>query len=131
MKTLIFTYLLVILSINAKSQSFDCSKIHVGKFELDSEETGITSILRTDKQQYETNKKYDVKVQYDIVWVDNCTYQLKNRKLISGKLSEGDPTDIILVKVLKIENNIMFVQCSSNYSDFISESQIKILNNEG
>jgi len=131
MKTLIFTYLLVILSINAKSQSFDCGKIHVGKFELDSEETGITSILRTDKQQYETNKKYDVKVQYDIVWVDNCTYQLKNRKLISGKLSEGDPTDIILVKVLKIENNIMFVQCSSNYSDFISESEIKILNNEG
>lgn len=128
MRILLLSFSLLIFTYCTKSQSPDCSKIHVGKFELNTEASGITSIVRTGKQQIETNKKYNITEQYDVAWIDDCTYQLKNRKVISGKPTyDIKPTDIITVKVMKIENDIMFFQCSYSFSDYVFEGEMRIL----
>lgn len=128
MRILLCSFLLLIFINCTKAQSPDCSKIHVGKFEMDSDTYGITSIVRTGKQQIETNKKYGIKVQYDVHWIDDCTYQLKNRTIISGKSApDAQPTDVVTVKIITIENDMMHVQCSSNFSDQVLGYEMKIL----
>jgi len=122
-------YLLLLIILNSCSSiSQNCNEIHVGNFELNSTVSGKTKIHRTEKLQIETNEFMKVKSQYDINWVDDCTYQLKNRKLLSGNEEyNGEPNDIFTVKILKIEGSKIFVRTSANFTDSVFESQIDIV----
>lgn len=128
MKKNILLFLLLVFSFNANSQKLNCNRVHIGKFELDSETFGKTEILRTKNLQIETNKFLDVKVQYDILWINDCVYELRNRKLLSGTSKyDGEPGDIIKVEILKIEKNKIFVRTSANFSEKTFETVINIV----
>ena len=107
--------------------SFDsragCEPAHIGTFEHVSEATGKTMIYRTATSQKEVNDTLKYEATFDIKWVDSCTYELSNKKMIKGdsRLS-GLPSDILRVQILKMEGNVIYVRVSSNFSDRIMET---------
>ena len=119
----LFSFFSFFLVINA--QNFKCKSVHIGKFQIDNGEYGITVIERNSKMQTETNTKMGYKARYDVTWIDDCHYELKNRKVIQGKILEGStPDDVLRAEILKVINNKVFLKLSSNFSDEIMECEM-------
>lgn len=121
------TFLLFIaFTLQTHAQSSKCEAAHVGIFELDSgEDFGITRIERNDKTQTETNEKMGFKALYDVVWIDDCHYELKNKKIIKGESKYGtQPDDVLKVEILKIEGAKIFLRLSSNFTSFVTDCEM-------
>lgn len=122
-KTLIVIAFVFSFTINA--QTSKCNAAHIGTFELDSKEYGVTKIERTENSQIETNEFMGFQAQYDIVWIDDCHYELQHKKVLKGEIRpESKPTDIMKAEILKIEGKIIFLRLSSNFSDFVVDCEI-------
>jgi hypothetical protein len=97
----------------------------VGTFELDAGEYGIITIIRTENSQIETNDFMNFHATYDVFWIDECHYELRNKKVIKGESKYGNnPSDIIKAEVLKITGSKILLKLSSNYTDFVTECEI-------
>ena len=107
------------------SQASNCEQMHVGKFELKSKVSGTTTIIRTATTQTEINKLMDVKSIYDIVWIDKCTYELRNRRLLKGDTKyNGEPNDVFKIHILKVEGIKAWLKTTANFTDFVTESVV-------
>ncbi|HCN48509.1 MAG TPA: hypothetical protein DIT10_05360 [Chryseobacterium sp.] len=116
---------LLFLSLTLNAQTSPCKAAHIGKFQVDSGESGITVIERNKKTQTEINEKMGYKARYDIVWIDDCHYELRNRTVIKGKSWEGSsPTDILKAEILKVVNGKVFLRLGSNFSDEVMECEM-------
>lgn len=125
MRLFYFTTLLTLLSSISFAQSLDCKKMQVGKFELVSKTSGTTIIERTKNTQTETNETMQIKTSYDLVWTSECSYELRNRKVIEGSSKfVMKPTDVIRVEIIKIEDAKLTVKITSNFSDKVAEAEI-------
>ncbi|MCW1147569.1 hypothetical protein [Flavobacterium lacisediminis] len=125
MRPFYFTTLLTLLSSFSFAQSLDCKKMQVGKFELVSKTSGTTIIERTKNTQTETNETMQIKTSYDLVWTSECSYELRNRKVIEGSSKfVMKPTDVIRVEIIKIEDAKLTVKITSNFSDKVAEAEI-------
>lgn len=121
------TFLIYIaFTLNTNAQASKCDTGHVGIFELDSgEEYGITRIERDNNTQTETNDHMGFKAQYDVVWINDCNYELKNKKIIKGVSTYGtQPTDVLKVEILKIEGSKIFMRLSSNFTTFVTDCEM-------
>ncbi|PKB17234.1 hypothetical protein [Flavobacterium sp. 5] len=120
-----FTIIAFILSLNINAQISKCNAGHIGTFELDSEDYGILKIERTENSQIETNESMGFQASYDVVWIDDCHYELRNKKVIKGETRpDSKTTDIMKAEILKIEGSKVFLRLSSNFSDFITDCEI-------
>lgn len=98
--------------------------MQVGKFELVSK-TGTTIIERTENSQTETNETMKLKTSYDLVWINECSYELRNRKVVEGTSNfVMKPTDVISVEIIKIEGTKLTVKIASNFSHKVAEAEI-------
>ncbi|RLJ32655.1 hypothetical protein CLU97_2116 [Chryseobacterium sp. 7] len=123
MNKLFFPFLFISLIINA--QNFKCKSAHIGKFQIDNGEYGITIIERNSKFQIETNEKMGYKARYDITWINDCEYQLKKRKVIKGKSLEGStPYDTLMAEILNVVNEKVLLRLRSNFSDEVMECEM-------
>lgn len=121
----IFILLLTFLSSISFAQSLDCKKMQVGKFELVSKTSGTTIIERTKNKQTETNETMNLKTSYDLVWINECSYELRNRKVIEGTSKfVMKPTDVIHIEIIKIKDTKLTVKISSNFNDKVVEAEI-------
>lgn len=119
--TLILT-LSILISNSVFAQTINCSAAKVGKFELISPTSGKTIIIRTKLNQTELNDSLKYETTFDLKWVDSCSYELRNKKLIKGDIRlAGQPTDILKVEILKIEGDKVYIKSSSNFSDRVVE----------
>ena len=122
------TSLLIILLLSANSllfgQAQNCKPLHKGKFRLVSGDT--TMIERTKKLQIEESA--DVKMIFDLTWVDDCTYELRARQLLKGDPKYAPKEgQVIRVRIKEIKTNSYICESTSNYSDLVLESEIEIL----
>ncbi len=125
MKSFFFLAILTFLSSISFAQSLDCKKMQVGKFELTSKTSGTTIIERTKNTQTETNETMNLKTSYDLVWINECRYELRNRKVLEGTSKfVMQPTDVITVEIIKIEDTKLLVKVTSNFSDKVAEVEI-------
>lgn len=124
------TILLLFISLNFLGQgSLDCSSVKTGKFILYDDTVGPTVIKRSKKYQVEKNKTLGVKVKYVIVWLSECTYELREIKSYKGPPEyRGSDTDVLTTEILWIKEGKMKVGTSSNFSDMELEVEIEILN---
>lgn len=121
-------FYVLFFSITISCQNLNCKDVHIGKFEINSKLSGKTEILRTKECQIETNDFMNVKIEYDIVWIDECNYELRNRQLLSGTSKyNGLPTDVIKVQILDIRGNKIFIKTGANFSDQFFEGVIDIV----
>jgi hypothetical protein len=122
-KLAILTFLLSILIYDgALGQTNECKSAKTGKYELVTPTSGRTIITRTKTTQTEQNDSLKYEATFDLTWTDSCTYELRNKKLIKGDIRlAGQPTDILKVEILKVDNNKIYIRSSSNYSDRVVE----------
>ena len=128
-KTMIkkITFILYIaFTLNTNAQISKCDAAHVGIFELDSgSEYGITRIERDNKTQTETNDQMGFKATYEVVWIDPCNYELRNKKIIKGVSTYGtQPNNVLKVEILNIEGSKIFMRLSSNFTTFVTDCEM-------
>jgi len=100
------------------AQTPNCSTAKIGRYELDSPKSGKTIIIRTKLTQTEINDALNYEATYQVIWLDSCKYQLKNKRLIKGDpILAGQPSDIYIVEILKIEGSKIQIKTSSNFSN--------------
>lgn len=111
----------------ACSQTMRCKELHTGKFKLNSKETGVTLIIRTHTQQLEENEKLGVKMIFDVVWVNACTYELHPKKVLQGDPSYmGKPGDYMTVVIKEIKEHSYISETTSNFYTGSIVSEIEI-----
>lgn len=122
---LIFTLLLSAIGF---SQDPNCKSVRTGKFKIVTKETGVTLIERSADKQTEEDPETGDKTVSDIIWIDDCTYQLRNMKFIKGKPYDSDmPGEIFTCKIIKIKSESYIVQTTSNFSDMMLEREVLIV----
>lgn len=127
MKKIFFLLLICLTSNYVNSQNLSCKAFHTGKFEMDSE-YGKILITRTETSQVEFCKEMNYKASFDIVWKDDCTYELSNEKIQTGDKIDVDNNIKVKSTIYKIEGDVFFLKVSSNLSEMVLECKIKKLN---
>lgn len=124
-KKIIFL-LFITFTLHTNAQTSTCYAAHVGTFELDSgSEYGITRIERDNRTQTETNDHMGFKAMYDVVWIDDCHYELRNKKIIKGVSTYGtQPNDVLKVEILNVKGSKIFLKLSSNFTTFVTDCEM-------
>lgn len=125
-RLVILTLAIKIFSLSANGQKPTCKSLHTGSFKIVSKEVGTTFIKRTAKLQTEKNDELGYEVIFDIVWLNECTYELRPKKLIKGDPSiMGDGTHVVKTRIKEISNNSYIAETSASFGtgtfDFVVE----------
>lgn len=92
------------VSLVSNAQELECAKFKTGKFIIHDVDLGDMHLNRTEKTQTETGvnpltrKKY--KAVFSIVWIDECTYDLRLIKEKNSNMPADTPT--LRIKILEI-----------------------------
>ena len=63
-----------------------------------------------------------------MVWVDECTYELRNKEFIKGpEYLKGPEGGVLRVEILEVKERSMLVSTTSNFSDLKVEVEIEIV----
>ena len=127
-KLTLLTILLQIFTLTVLGQKPACKSLHTGSFKIFTEESGNTLINRTEKLQTEKNDNLGYEIIFDIVWINECTYELRPKKLIKGDPAiMGDGTHVITTRIKNISNKSYLAETSANFSDAIFDFEVEIM----
>jgi len=101
-----------------------CEDFRNGKFRLTSE-VGTTIIERKDYSQVET--KDGINYYSDVEWINDCTYLLKNHRNHNKEMDEEEIGNIYKVEILQIFKDSIKIKTTANYTDFVVEGTLDIL----
>lgn len=128
MKVVIFLLFSIGASLPLFAQKPTCQSLHEGAFKITTEETGTTLIKRTKTYQVEENARFGYKIIFDIKWLDECTYELKPRQLITGDPAiMGNGKNVLTTRIKKINKTTYVAETSANFSDQIMSFEVEIL----
>ena len=112
----LFLVFFLVFSSAAFGQKPSCKSLHIGDFKIVSKEGGTTLIKRTEEEQWEKNESYGYEVIFSIKWIDDCTYELRPRKLIKGDPSiMGDGTNFVKTRIKDISDNTYVAETSASF----------------
>ncbi|MTI21249.1 hypothetical protein E1176_09475 [Fulvivirga sp. RKSG066] len=128
---LLSTIIIITLSLATLSCRYaknKCEDVKTGKFKLTTVETGTSYITRSKTHQTEVNEQFNYEAKFDIVWLDGCTYELRNKQFISGpEIFRGVKGDVVTIEILDVNDNTYSVRTYIKSSDFVVEREIEIL----
>ena len=101
----------------AQAQSPSCLHFHYGTFLLPADHAGEEmKVVRRGNTQKEIGKNGH-RSQYRVRWVDECTYELYDRRVTRGEDTfQGSPTDKLTVQILETWENGYRFRATSNFS---------------
>jgi hypothetical protein len=123
MKLLLCFLIFLNISLNLNAQT--CTSLHEGKFKLSEKELGITFITRDEKYQTEVNPIFNI--VFSIVWLDECTYELRPVKVIKGDASILEKDMVVTVEIIDIKKHGYKAICTNNFSKEKSTCIIEML----
>jgi hypothetical protein len=127
-KLAFLTFFIFVTTLTAIAQKTTCKSLHTGSFKVFTKESGNTFIERTEKYQLEKNDKLGYEIIFDITWTDECTYELRPKKLIKGDPAIlGDGTNVLKTKIKKISDNSYIAETSANFNDGIVDFTVEII----
>lgn len=122
------TLFALIITLTAFGQKPSCKSLHTGSFKIFAKESGTTFIKRTGKIQIEKNDDLGYEIIFDITWTDECTYELRPKKLIKGDPSIlGDGKNVLKTRIKKISGNSYMAETSANFSDLVIDFEVEII----
>ena len=100
----------------AFAQKVDCKSVKNGNFKTISE-GGTTKIIRKGSVHTEINEAANFNAEFKVVWLNDCSYTLQPRKIISkGKLEDINKDDILTVKITAVTDAYYsFIATHSRY----------------
>jgi hypothetical protein len=111
------------LSLNTNAQT--CASFHEGKFKISEKELGITIITRDEKYQTEVNSSFNI--VFSIIWVDECTYELRPVKVIKGDASILEKEMVVTVEIIDVKKHGYKAICTTNFSEEKSTCIVELL----
>jgi len=129
MKKLLFSVITIILTLSAiAGEPKTCADIHTGVFKIVGNNSDITIIKRTKRHQFEIKKSMKYKAKFDVVWTDECTYKLRNKKLIRGpKEYKGVKGSVLIVHIDRIEGDTVYVSATATNIGLVVEIEMIII----
>ena len=121
----LLTSLFSFLSVQAQK----CDDIKEGTFKIEADDVNPNeSILtRTSKHQLEEVKSIGLKLQFDLKWTSDCSYELSNPKVLKGELPNVTDSQVLYVKILKVTSTYYTAEITSNFAEFKMVKDIKIV----
>ncbi len=111
---------LIFISFTLKKE---CKDFQEGTFELDSADGSSHIITRKDNKQIENSSKTGTISEFEIKWLDDCSYILFNRKITKGTdLYPESNSDTLINEVIEINGDFYKVKSTMKGYDFESES---------
>lgn len=124
MKNLILLILFLSSTI-AFGQTRECKKFKNGKFVIPQEEMGNTIIERKGSKQIEYAVNLGLKVEFKVVWIDDCTYTLAYKKVLENPNDLDFPKDVIIsVNIIETKDNSYIQKSHSSTSTVVYESEV-------
>ena len=101
-------------SISAFSYAQNCKNYKNGKFKLQDDELGVTYIIeRKGNLQTERKLGEDFVLDFEVIWIDDCSYILKSSKKRAAFLkSDAD----LIVKIKNINGD--FLELEMHIKDY-------------
>lgn len=123
---LVFLFQLLLQSPAAAQN--DCKSLRKGSFRIYTKETGTTLVSRSANLQVEKNESMGVELVFDVKWIDECTYELRPKKLIKGDPSiMGDGKVVLTNRIINITPDFYEVESTFNFSDVKQKFKVEIL----
>ena len=127
-RLIILTLSIQICALTASAQKPTCKSLHTGSFKIFTKESGTTYIKRSEKIQTEKNDDLGYEIIFDIVWIDECTYELRPKKLIKGDpWVMGDGTHVLKVRIKEISNYTYIAHTTASFNPGSFEFVVDIL----
>lgn len=126
MKIIIISILTIFLAVGKKAAQDSCSRIRYGTFEIRNEDGSTYTIIRSGNKQTEEVGKSGLVSQFEVRWVDDCTYILFNRKILQGEdpLS-GISFDTLYNEIIEVNGDTHTVSSYVPGINFRIESTLK------
>ena len=90
-----FIIIALVFSLGTLAQE-DCAKIKNGTFKSVEEGRGDLIIIRKGKVQTEEHAATGLKLTMEVVWTSDCTYELRNVRVVKGEFSNPFPAGAVL-----------------------------------
>ena len=117
-----------LFSLAIFAQKQDCKAVHTGSYKVVAKESGTTFIKRTPTQQTEINEGFGIEIIFDIKWIDECTYELRPKKIVKGDPSLlGDGTNFVRVKIKDITVKTYIAETTASFTKETMEFLVEIL----
>lgn len=125
----VFTAILIqLFSLGIFAQKQDCKSLHTGNYKVVAKESGTTFIKRTPTQQTEINESFGIEIIFDIKWINECTYELRPKKVVKGNPSLlGDGTNFVRVKIKDITVKTYIAETTASFAKEPMEFLVEIL----
>lgn len=102
------------LGFSSFSYSQNCKNYKNGKFKLQDDELGVTYIIeRKGNLQTERKLGEDTVLDFEVIWIDDCTYTLKSSEKTAAFLKSN--VDLI-VKIKDISGD--FLELEMHMKDY-------------
>ena len=106
----------------------DCKSVQTGTFKVVTKESGTTYVKRTPTEQTEKNDELGYEAVFDIKWINECTYELRPRKVIKGDPSiMGDGTNFVRVKIKDITAKTYIAETTASFTPATMEFLVEIV----
>lgn len=122
---LLFSLALLSFSTLTFGQEMSCKQFKNGKFVIPNAEYGNSYLERKGNIQTETGEKSGFKATFKVKWIDECTYTLQLKKIISNPSElEVLKETIITVQIIEVKKNSYIQRSTSNTFDTVFEGEI-------
>ena len=103
-----------------------CSDFKVGTFDLPSDDGSTHRIIRTEIKQTEFVGKNGLETEFDIKWLNECTYIIFNRRVLKG-IDENPEfnRDTLVCEIKNIKGNVFTVTASFKRFDLKLDAEMK------
>ena len=106
MKTIITSLLITLLPLFGFGQQTDCTKFKTGSFKVTDPTTKkVCLITRDGDTQTEKMEDADEIYDFDIVWIDDCTYTVSPTAATAARNKEVLKSGTMTVKITKVKDS--------------------------
>ena len=128
MKVIISITLFIFMCGLCLGQNLNCKSLKTGKFKLESEQSGVTMITRTETIQREENEEYGIITEDKIEWINDCTFKLIPYRVIKNDNKIDFSTDYKLeVEIILIKETSYIQKTTSRLNGVSLEKEIIII----
>lgn len=128
MRKLLTVLLAVMATAALKAQ--ECKDVKTGMFRIPADDYNPKEsiLIRTPEHQIEEVKADGVKMQFDIKWTSDCTYELSKPKVLKGKVPfEVSDSQVLYVKITKVTSSYYTAEITANFGDIKLVKDIQIV----
>jgi len=116
-KTTLLLFVTLLVTAFGYSQGLDCSRVKEGTFKFTDPATKkACTIKRTGNIQTEKMEDAEEVYDFDLVWIDDCTYTLSPTAATAARNKEVLKAGTMTVKITKVKENsyIQHVKVANN-----------------